>query len=392
MLKIENYDFWTGNESENYFQPAISVTADPDQLIMTLQAFSGIGDTYGPVEYSLSNDAGKSWSTPMPIPTLGHRNINSQITEGVSDVRPFFHVTNNTVLVIGCNSFYGAKGNLCNGQGEAVEKYRQLPVYAIRDADGNWSERGELSHPFFAECTDWRVACTQIVMLPNGKLLIPIYYMSDSSNGRYSSCTLLANYDGRKITVETVGPPIESIAGRGMLEPSLIHFGDTFYLTLRAEDGCGYIAKSNNGLDWEPRTPWCWDSGEQLMMSTTQQHWLTLGNKLYLFYTRKTTENQDVMRWRAPIFMAEVDTIKGCLVEATEQVVLPLRRKAGSPYLLGNFHVNNLSPDRGMISDAPIWYKVTKGATSADDYISEYESMVTVAEIQSSTPVNKKSK
>jgi hypothetical protein len=378
MLKIETYDFWTGNESENYFQPAISVTAADEQLIMTLQSFSGIGDTYGPVEYSLSNDEGKSWSTPMPIPALAHRIINSQTTEGVADVRPFFHPATNTLLVIGCNSFYGVKGNLCNGQGDAVEQYRQIPVYAIRDANGNWSERGELNHPFFAECVNWRVACTQIVMLPNGKLLIPIYYLSGNN---YSSCTLLADYDGKTITVETIGGSISSTAGRGILEPSVINFNGKFYLTLRAEDNCGYVSVSNNGLDWEPHTPWCWDSGEPLEMSTTQQHWLTLGDKLYLLYTRKSDDNQDVMRWRAPIFVAEVDPIKICLIKATEQVVLPLRRKAGIPYLLGNFHVTNFTANRALISDAPIWYKVTKGATPADDYISEYESIVTVAEV-----------
>ena len=96
-------------------------------------------------------------------------------------------------------------------------------------------------------------------------------------------------------------------SGRGLLEPSLASLDGRFYLTIRAEDGRGYVSASDDGLRWEPQRAWCWDDGEPLAMSTTQQHWLPHAGRLSLVYTRKAEENVNVMRWRAPLYMAEVD-------------------------------------------------------------------------------------
>ena len=84
-------------------------------------------------------------------------------------------------------------------------------------------------------------------------------------------------------------------------------FGDRFWLTLRAEDNRGYVCVSEDGLKWTPKQPWAWENGEPLTMSTTQQHWLVHSDSLFLVYTRKDKLNQNVMRWRAPLYLARVD-------------------------------------------------------------------------------------
>jgi hypothetical protein len=53
-------------------------------------------------------------------------------------------------------------------------------------------------------------------------------------------------------------------------------------MTIRAEDGRGYVAASAGGLQWAPLRAWCWDDGESLVLSTTQQRWLTHSDGLFL--------------------------------------------------------------------------------------------------------------
>ena len=135
---------------------------------------------------------------------------------------------------------------------------------------------------------------------------------------------------------------------RGLLEPTLAQFQDKIYMTIRAEDGHGYVTSSRDGLNWETQRPWCWDNGEPLTMSTTQQRWLPHSDALYLVYTRKAQANRNVFRWRAPLYMAQVDTSRLCLIRSTERVVLSLIgdgiNQAQHVARMGNFHTVAVTP------------------------------------------------
>ncbi len=52
---------------------------------------------------------------------------------------------------------------------------------------------------------------------------------------------------------------------------------------------------------------------------------MSLDNKLYLVYTRKGANNDHVFRHRAPLFIAQVDTTRLCLIRETEKIVIPER-------------------------------------------------------------------
>jgi len=372
-MKIENLEFWAGEDAPHFFQPA--VCPDNTGLLMTLQTFDGHGDTYGPVMVSTSGDSGVSWSSPTAIPALKTVDLGNGVREGVADVRPFLHPKTGSVFAIGCNTFYGKGRNITEDSGFDPEKNRQHPIYAIKQADGTWSGRKVLTHPFFADSLNWRVACPQLVMLSDGDIIVPVYFETSASDLVASVCTMRCTYDGAVLKVSEVGTVLRSDRGRGLLEPSVIKWGGRFYLTIRAEDDCGYLATSADGLTWGGMEPWRWDDGSILTTSTTQQHWLAIADRLFLVYTRKDETNGDVMRWRSPLFMAELDPIHNCLVRATEQMVLPLIRREGNPNLLGNFHVSSLTSDTSMVSDASLWIKIQ------GDRITEFRSSVWLARV-----------
>ena len=125
-------------------------------------------------------------------------------------------------------------------------------------------------------------------------------------------------------------------------------------MTIRAEDGRGYLSTSSDGLNWQEKKPWSWDNGEYLTMSTTQQRWLTHSDGLFLVYTRKSENNRNVMRWRAPLFVAQVDTRRLCVIRSSEQVVLPLVgdgiNDAKHVARMGNFHVVNVSERESWVT------------------------------------------
>jgi hypothetical protein len=139
-----------------------------------------------------------------------------------------------------------------------------------------------------------------------------------------------------------------------LLEPSVTRFHGRFYMTIRAEDGHGYVAISDDGLNYRRQTAWAWDDGEPIGMSTTQQHWLPHSDGLFLVYTRQDATNANVIRWRSPLWIARVDTQRLCLMRGSEQVVLPLVGDGvhgpDEVALMGNFNITNASPDESWVT------------------------------------------
>jgi hypothetical protein len=89
-------------------------------------------------------------------------------------------------------------------------------------------------------------------------------------------------------------------------------------------------------------------------MSTTQQHWMTHSDGLYLVYTRKDETNINVIRWRAPLYIARVDPEKRHLIRSTERVVIPMSdngiTKPDHVALMGNFHITHASAKESWVT------------------------------------------
>ena len=317
----------------------------PARAVMTLQSITG-SDVFGHVHVCTSDDLGRTWTDPVPIEGLGRRDTGVDRQEGTCDVVPQYHPPTRTVLAMGHNVYY-RRGVLAHPQGP------RHPVYVTRDANGDWSAPSRL------EWNDPRgkrihtCGCSQRLVLADGRLLVPLSFGDEKRRDR-SVTTAVCSFDGREVAVERIGGELANRASRGLLEPSLAQFDGRFFITIRAEDGRGYVSVSDDGLAWRPQRAWAWDDGTALNMSTTQQHWITHSDGLFLVYTRKDASNVNVFRWRAPLFVARVDPGKLCLMRHSEQVALPLVgdgvADAKHVARMGNFHTTAASPDESWIT------------------------------------------
>ena len=146
---------------------------------------------------------------------------------------------------------------------------------------------------------------------------------------------------------------IDHDVGRGAIEPSIIQLPEGgFALTIRAEDNHCYVCCSKDGMTWSDKIFWQWEDGTPLTMSTTQQHWIRVGSKVYLVYTRDDGSNTKIFRFRSPLYMAEAIPSQGVLKRETEQVVFPRQLIDGKEAHYGNFHCTQLTPSTALITDS----------------------------------------
>jgi BNR repeat protein len=339
------------NRAENWawFHPRACLvprSGGPPVALMTIQSIGG-SDYFGPVHWSTSADNGKTWSEFMPIPGLDrHPTGESDMLMGVCDVSPDYHAASNTTLAMGHNVYYQG-GRLARPQGP------RWPVYTVWNADGTWAKPKKLEWNDPRGSRIYTSGCGQRIMLPDGDVLIPLSFGNAEWKQRRATAAL-CEFDGHTLNIKRVGNELTIEAGRGLLEPSLVEFKGRYYMTIRAEDDRGYVSSSDDGLQWSPKKAWVWDDGRPLVMSTTQQHWLAHHERLYLVYTRKAKENVNVMRWRAPLYMAQVDTESQRLVRSSERIVLPMRgdgvNDAKNVARMGNFHVTDASPNESWVT------------------------------------------
>ncbi len=310
--------------------------------LMNLQEIGG-SDYFGQVHWTMSSDLGKTWSDPKPIGALGRDPVPGRddgLKAGVCDVTPQYHPQSDTVLALGHVVFY--KGAYF-ARNEQLARY---PVYVTRRKDGSWSQRKILEWDDPRGGHIYSNNCGQRVNLPDGNVQMSFTFGPQPEHRMVAG--VLATFDGDVLKVREVGPPLHNPKGRGLLEPSVTRFADQFWITIRAEDGRGYVSVSDDGLNWQQKRAWAWDNGTPLEMSTTQQHWLTHSDGLFLVYTRKDACNVNVIRWRAPLWVARVDVDRRCLIKSTEQIVLPLVgdgvNDPDKVALMGNFNITNASP------------------------------------------------
>ncbi len=325
-------------------RPCVIPSKDGPVIFMTMQEIRG-SDYFLPVHWMESRDLGKTWSEPQSAPPLGRvATTDGRGDEGVCDVVPQYHPQTGSVLAVGHNVFY---------RGPKFERKQppRCPVYAIFK-NGQWSERKHLLWDDPRGAFIYTNNCGQREVLEDGSIAFVMSFGATGS-GR-SVAGVRCSFDGETLAIQKVGRELKHAAGRGLLEPSLVRYRGKFYVTLRAEDRRGYVAASDDGLDFAEKQPWCWDDGTPLEMSTTQQHWLPHSDALHLVYTRKDVSNANVIRWRSPLFIAQVDLKTLRLIRATERVVLPLMgdgvSAADAVPLMGNFQTTNITPRESWVT------------------------------------------
>jgi hypothetical protein len=254
------------------------------------------------------------------------------------DFWPKWHAASGKLLGTGATFWYATDRNDHLPDGPSETPYA---VYdPVRRSWGGWKT---LAMPDRREFFFSRAGCTQRVDLPNGEILLPIYFRA-AGRKRHSATVCRCRFDGETLTCVEQGDELSLDIERGFSEPSLTRLDDRFFLTLR-NDLRGYVTTSRDGLHFAPPRPWTFDDGGDLGSYNTQQHWVAHGDGLYLVYTRRGARNDHVFRHRAPLFMARVDPDRLVVLRATERELIP-QRGAG----LGNFGITEVSPQETWVT------------------------------------------
>ena len=353
-MNIALQEIETGFRGGNCFVHARGgISPDRKDVIITTQPLrlSGSDIFYG-LHMLRSRDGGQTWSSIVKQPELSRQPYGDDAELVMCDATPAWHVAGGKFLLTGHCAVYKNDELYPNPR-------PRFSMYSVFDvATGKWSMPRKLEMPEGYFCCG--AGCTQRVDLENGEILLPVYFMSreeakDPWKHSYHSAVVRCSFDGNTMTVLEIGNALSCPVPRGFCEPSLARIGNDYYLTLRNDDK-GYVSRSRDGLHFDQPREWLFDNGSELGNYCTQQHWITAGERLFLVYTRRGADNDHVFRHRAPLFIAEVDREKLCIIRATEQIAVPERGAR-----LGNF---------GCV------------------HVDEHESWVIVSEWMQTTPPN----
>lgn len=289
-----------------------------------------------------TDDLGRTWTEPKELDNLAPREI---VLDGqtrpvaVSDFWPTWHAASKTLLGTGHTVVYTPDWK--------VQRPRpRNTAYSTYDPQSDsWTAWKTLQMPEGDKFHDAGAGCTQRVDLPDGTILLPIYFVPPGENSQVTVAH--CSFDGETLRFLAQGNELHiGDQTRGLHEPSLARFGDRFFLTIR-NDKTAFVAASADGLHFDPMRPWTFDDGTELGSYNTQQHWVVHSDGLFLVYTRRGANNDHVFRHRAPLFMAQVDPDRLCVLRKTERILVPERGAR-----LGNFGVTRVNDDETWVTVA----------------------------------------
>lgn len=317
-------------------------------VVMTLQKHLRVSDYYSGLHVMTRDGIDGPWTGPLLPPSLDWHKSADGVTVSVADVTPGWHAPTRRLLALGARVRYSAAGK----QLEDIKRAHQT-VYAVFDpAARTWSPWQTLELPPDEQFDFARNACSQWLVQPDGKLLVPLYH-GPNARAPFSTTVVECAFDGTTLRYLRHGDTLRLAVKRGLYEPSLVRFGGRYFLTLR-NDERGYVSPSDDGLHFAPPKEWRFDDGAELGSYNTQQHWLAHTRGLFLVYTRRGANNDHIARHRAPLFMARVDPSTLRVIRASEKPIVPER---GAD--LGNFGAT-------AISAAESWVTVSEGVFKPD--------------------------
>ena len=315
---------------------------DRPGVLMTLQKHLHTSDHYSGLSVLRSDDLGRTWAGPDAVEELDWVREPGGVDVAVADVTPGWHPMTGKVLAVGAQVRYSAKGEQLEDRSRSNQT-----AYAVFDPEsGRWTRWRRLEMPPGDEFNFARSACAQFVVEPDGSVLLP-FYIGRSADTPYSVTVVRCTFDGDALTYREHGDVLKLDVVRGLCEPSLARSGGRYFLTIR-NDLKGYVTVGD-GLHYRPIKAWTFDDGQELGSYNTQQHWLTHGDGLFLVYTRRGANNDHIARHRAPLFIAQVDPRRLCVIRETERVLVPER---GGEF--GNFGA-------AAIDDGESWVTVAEG-------------------------------
>lgn len=332
------------------------------------------GDDMGPMHYSYTMDLGKTWAPIFESENLYGIALEDDIFE-IPWLHPFYHKKTKTMMTLGFTMFHRDNSDPSNYNKYKLESFvfgrKQSMGFAIWDHEKrDFKPWEKIQEP--AIFPRLRLFSNNSHEEDDGTLLIPYYSETTESEhteheGIPGAGVIRFNFDGQRFKILEVGPQVRIEKQYGICEPCIIKFKNKYYMTLRSEifkddyeghDQKMYWSVSNNGINFSEPRNWCWDDGTNVETENTLQYFVSNGDTLFLIYTRinNLCKNR-VFRSRAPIFIAEVDTGKNCLVKDSEKIIFP--EKGGAR--MGNFNAKNISENEIWVMDAEwVQYHDTK--------------------------------
>ena len=358
---------------------AVPVDDGPPIVVLTMHALRITGDdVFYPINSMRTDDGGKTWTGPVDHgDAFARRPIDGGAEEGVCDWWPAWHAGSGRLLGIGHTVRY-------HGDNIPAHAEARSTAYGVYDVEKRtWTPWKTLETPYGEE----GAGSVQRVDLPNGDILLPTYFLipemfdkgvENRWLSQYAVMVMRCTFDGDVLHFVESGNQMTVPSGRGFAEPSLIRFDGRFFLTIRNNDRA-YVTSGIDGLNFDQTRVWTFDDGTDLGNYNTQQHWLAMPDALYLVYNRRGADNDNVVRHRAPLFIAQVDTDRLCVIRDTEQILVPNRGAR-----LGNFGITKISETESWVTVAE-WMQ-TKGPEYWDYSVCEKygsDNSVFVAKVRS---------
>ena len=336
---IEQVTLFAG-PAEYWFSQARGTMLADGKLLITTQEIERAGSHgYHDLFQITSADGGASWSRPKLIEPLRRGTVSADSADerAIGDLCPRYHAK--TRLVLGTGKTFTFRG------GTKEDRGAEQVSYAVYDQKSDtWTamkivELPKCDHeglPFLQP----NAGCNDRVDLPSGEVLLPIRYCKDPKKRCYTTMVARCRFDGTTLSYVEHGTELSRPLNRGLYEPSLVLHQGKLFLTMRADDAAFVSVNPDPlGNDYTQATEWKYDDGSVLGSYNTQQHWASHGDRLYLIYTRRGANNDHIFRHRAPLFIAEVDTDRLCVLRKTEQVLVPQNNAD-----IGNFDVIPAGP------------------------------------------------
>jgi hypothetical protein len=321
--------------------PGIGQNGQPS-VIMTIQQELSASDFYSGLFYMRTDDLGQTWTGPTEITELTWRHDANGVIIAVADVTPGWHAATGKVIAIGAQVRYSPDGE----QLSDIKRAHETAYASFDPVTNQWSQWKTIEMPPGEQFDFARNACSQWLVESDGTLLVPFYHGRTANDPCASVTVFRCAFDGSELSTLEQGNTLELNVPRGLVEPSLARYDGRYYLTLR-NDVKGYVTVSDDGLQYEPIRPWTFDDGSELGSYNTQQHWLAHSDGLFLCYTRRGANNDHIIRNRAPLFIAQVDPERLCVIRETEQILMPERG-----LMLGNFGAASITTDESWVTDS----------------------------------------
>ncbi len=341
----------TAKEGGHWFQPrpapipALTRDGKPAVVMVAMQILGS--DYFTGLSSMRTFDLGKTWSEPQAAPALAWRDVEDGapvVKIGVCDFQLGWHAPSQRVLGIGHTVRYTKKGFAGFG-------YRRDVAYAVYDpATDAWSPWRVLQFPpSDADAFFHNGAHGQWLVEPDGSILLPVYAVGKGEPWNCRCLVLRCRFDGETLSSIERGPALTIADRRGLYETSIVKHQDRYFLTMR-NDLRGYVSSGSDGLAFDPARPWTFDDGTELGSYNTQQKWAAHRDALFLVYTRRGLDNDEIARHRAPLVMAQVDPERLCVLRNTERILVPKKGTAR----FGNF-------DATAITENETWVTVAGG-------------------------------